>query len=382
VVRTVTVLVIACPHALGLAIPLVISLSTAVSARAGILVKDRLALERMRTIQAVLFDKTGTLTRGAHVVTGAAAADGLTEDGVLGIAGGVESDSEHPLARALVAAAKERGGVATADGFRSLTGRGVEATVEGTAYAVGGPALLRERGAVVPPDLADTIVDWQARGAAVLHLVRGTDVIGAFALEDEVRPEAREAVAALKSLGIKVVMITGDARQVANAVAADLGIDEVFAEVLPEDKDRAVAELQDRGLSVAMVGDGVNDAPALARADVGIAIGAGTDVAIESADVVLAGSDPRGVVGVIELSRASYRKMVENLVWAAGYNVAAIPLAAGALAWAGVSLSPAVGAILMSASTIVVALNAQLLRRVDLSPEPVGAAEARPAVVS
>jgi Cu2+-exporting ATPase len=207
--------------------------------------------------------------------------------------------------------------------------------------------------------------------------VQGTDVIGAFALEDEVRPEAREAVAVLKSLGIKVVMITGDARQVADAVAADLGIDEVFAEVLPEDKDRAVAELQDRRLSVAMVGDGVNDAPALARADVGIAIGAGTDVAIESADVVLASSDPRGVVGIIKLSRASYRKMVENLAWAAGYNVAAIPLAAGVLAWAGVSLSPAVGAILMSASTIVVALNAQLLRRVDLSPEPVGAAEAR-----
>jgi P-type Cu2+ transporter len=382
VVRTVTVLVIACPHALGLAIPLVISLSTAVSARAGILVKDRLALERMRTIDAVLFDKTGTLTRGAHVVTGVAAADGLTEDAVLGIAGGVESDSEHPLARAIVAAAKERGGVATAGGFRSLTGRGVEATIEGTAYAVGGPALLRERGAVVPPALTATIVDWQARGAAVLHLMRGTDVIGAFALEDEVRPEAREAIAALKSLGTKVVMITGDARQVADAVAADLGIDEVFAEVLPEDKDRAVAELQDRGLSMAMVGDGVNDAPALARADVGIAIGAGTDVAIESADVVLAGSDPRGVVGVIKLSRASYRKMVENLVWAAGYNVAAIPLAAGVLAWAGLTLSPAVGAILMSASTIVVALNAQLLRRVDLSPEPVGAAEARPALGS
>ncbi|MGH2476622.1 MAG: heavy metal translocating P-type ATPase, partial [Candidatus Limnocylindrales bacterium] len=380
VVRTVTVLVIACPHALGLAIPLVISLSTAVSARAGILVKDRLALERMRTIDAVLFDKTGTLTRGAHVVTGVAAAGGLTEDDVLRIAGAVESDSEHPLARAIVAAAKEGGGVAAAGGFRSLTGRGVEATVDGTAYAVGGPALLRERGAVVPRGLANTIVDWQARGAAVLHLVQGTDVIGAFALEDEVRPEAREAVAALKALGIKVVMITGDARQVADAVAADLGIEEVFAEVLPEDKDRAVAELQDRRLSVAMVGDGVNDAPALARADVGIAIGAGTDVAIESADVVLASSDPRGVVGVIKLSRASYRKMVENLAWAAGYNVAAIPLAAGVLAWAGVSLSPAVGAILMSASTIVVALNAQLLRRVDLSPEPVGAPEARPAV--
>jgi P-type Cu2+ transporter len=370
VVRTVTVLVIACPHALGLAIPLVISLSTAVSARAGILVKNRLALERMRTIDAVLFDKTGTLTRGAHVVTGVAAAEGFTEDEVLRIAGGVESDSEHPLARAIVAAAKERGGVAIASGFRSLTGRGVEATVEGTVHAVGGPALLRELGVKAPPALTHTIAGWHARGAAVLYLVRGNDVIGAFALEDEVRPEAREAVAALKSMGIQVVMITGDARQVADAVAADLGIDEVFAEVLPEDKARAVAELQDRGLSVAMVGDGVNDAPALARAVVGIAIGAGTDVAIESADVVLASSDPRGVVAVIKLSRASYRKMVENLTWAAGYNVVAIPLAAGVLAWAGVTLSPAVGAILMSASTIVVALNAQLLRRVDLSPEP------------
>jgi P-type Cu2+ transporter len=371
VVRTVTVLVIACPHALGLAIPLVISLSTAVSARAGILVKDRLALERMRTIDTVLFDKTGTLTRGAHVVTGVAAASGTTEGGVLRIAGGVESDSEHPLARAIVAAAKERGDVATAGGFRSLTGRGVEATVEGTTYAVGGPALLRERRVATPSELGDPVAGWQARGAAVLYLVRGQDVIGVLALEDEVRPEARDAVAELQSMGVEVVMITGDARQVAGAVAADLGIDEVFAEVLPEDKDQAVAELQGRGLSVAMVGDGVNDAPALARADVGIAIGAGTDVAIESADVVLARSDPRGVVGVIKLSRASYRKMVENLSWAAGYNVLAIPLAAGVLAWAGLTLSPAVGAILMSASTIVVALNAQLLRRLDLSPAAV-----------
>jgi P-type Cu2+ transporter len=371
VVRTVTVLVIACPHALGLAIPLVISLSTAVSARAGILIKDRLALERMRTIDAVLFDKTGTLTRGAHAVTGVAAAEASTEDEVLCIAGGVESDSEHPLARAIVAAAKERGDVAAASGFRSLTGRGVEAIVDGTAYAVGGPALLRERGVKIPAELGDSIEGWRSRGAAVLYLVRGDKVIGAFALEDEVRPEAREAVAELRSTGIKVVMITGDARQVAEAVAADLGIDEVFAEVLPEDKARSVAELQNRGLSVAMVGDGVNDAPALAQADVGIAIGAGTDVAIESAGVVLARSDPRGVVAVIKLSRASYRKMVENLIWAAGYNVLAIPLAAGVLAWAGLTLSPAVGAILMSASTIVVALNAQLLRGVDLSPEPV-----------
>jgi Cu2+-exporting ATPase len=368
VVRTVTVLVIACPHALGLAIPLVIAISTAVSARAGILIKNRLALERMRTIDAVLFDKTGTLTRGAHVVTGVAAAPGITEDEMLRLAGGVESDSEHPLARAIVSAAAERGPIASARDFRSLTGRGVEAMIDGTPYAVGGPALLRERDLAPPSPLEDRIAKWRERGAAVLYLVRKDEVIGALALEDEIRPEAREALAQLRAEGVRVMMITGDAHQVAEAVGQELGIDEVFAEVLPEDKEKAVVELQNRGLSVAMVGDGVNDAPALARADVGIAIGAGTDVAIESADVVLASSDPRGVVAVIRLSRASYRKMVENLAWAAGYNVIAIPLAAGVFAWAGITLSPAIGAILMSASTIVVALNAQLLRRVDLSP--------------
>jgi len=398
VVRTVTVLVIACPHALGLAIPLVISLSTAVAARAGILVKDRLALERMRTVDAVLFDKTGTLTKGAHVVTDVAAAEGGDVDVVLGLAAAVESDSEHPLARAIVTAARARGGILPAHGFRSLTGRGVEAVVDGETYAVGGPALLRERNLAVPDgpgdhggpgdhsdhgdladlgdlgdhgdhgDLAERIDAWRQRGAAVLYLVRDDAVLGAFALEDEIRPEARQAVADLQAMGVQVVMITGDASQVAEAVAADLGIEEVFAEVLPEDKDKAVIELQDRGLTVAMVGDGVNDAPALARADVGLAIGAGTDVAIESAGVVLASSDPRGVVGVIRLSRATYRKMLQNLGWAAGYNVVAIPLAAGVLASIGLTLSPAVGAILMSASTIVVALNAQLLRRVDLRP--------------
>jgi Cu2+-exporting ATPase len=378
VVRTVTVLVIACPHALGLAIPLVIALSTALSAKAGILVKDRLALERMRTVDAVLFDKTGTLTKGAHTVTAVAAADGSAEDDVLRVAGAVEADSEHPLAKALVAVARERGLRATAGDFRSLTGRGVQAVVDGTTYAVGGPALLRELGATAPGGLAQTTKQWSARGAAVLHLVRlpgagPAEVIGAFALEDEIRPEARQAIEQLRRQGVKkIVMITGDARPVADAVAADLGfrpgVDEVFAEVLPADKDRAVADLQARGLTVAMVGDGVNDAPALARADVGLAIGAGTDVAIESAGVVLASSDPRGVTSVIRLSKASYRKMVQNLAWAAGYNVIAIPLAAGVLAWAGITLSPAIGAVLMSASTIVVALNAQLLRRVRLDP--------------
>ena len=369
VVRTVTVLVIACPHALGLAIPLVISLSTALSARAGILVKDRLALERMRTVDAVLFDKTGTLTKGAHVVTGVAGA-GLHEDEVLRLAGSVEADSEHPLARAIVAAAHERGRPPPASEFRSITGRGVEATVDGQRYAVGGPALLRERAVPVPPAVTGPVGDWEGRGAAVLYLVKGGEVVGALSLEDEVRPEARQAVTDLKALGKRVVLITGDARQVADAVGAELGVDEVFAEVLPEDKDRVVAELQDRGLRVAMVGDGVNDAPALARADVGLAIGAGTDVAIESAGVVLASSDPRGVTSVMKLSRASYRKMLQNLGWAAGYNVVAIPLAAGVLGWAGVTLPPAVGAVLMSASTVVVALNAQLLRRVDLRPRP------------
>jgi Cu2+-exporting ATPase len=231
---------------------------------------------------------------------------------------------------------------------------------------VGGPALLRERGVTAPDELREPVEQWKAVGAAVLYLLRDVRVVGAVALRDEVRPEAREAVAKLRAMGRRVVMITGDARQVAEAVGSELQVDEVMAEVLPEDKDAKVAELQGRGLSVAMVGDGVNDAPALARADVGLAIGAGTDVAIESAGVVLASSDPRGVVAVIRLSAASYRKMVQNLAWAAGYNVLAIPLAAGVLAWAGITLAPAVGAVLMSASTIVVALNAQLLRRLDL----------------
>ncbi|PYC69353.1 copper-translocating P-type ATPase [Micromonospora arborensis] len=375
VVRAVTVLVIACPHALGLAIPLVVALSTALAARSGILVKDRLALERMRTVDAVLFDKTGTLTRGEHAVTDLVPASGAERDEVLRIAAGVESDSEHPLARAIVAAAGAAG-PAPAAGFRSLPGRGVQATIEGTEYAVGGPALLRELGLSLPAELEAATARWSARGAAVLHLVRLPEtVLGAFALTDEVRPEARRAVDELRAAGVRTIaMITGDARSVADAVAADLGfrpgVDEVFAEVLPAEKDERVAELQRRGLTVAMVGDGVNDAPALARADVGIAIGAGTDVAIESAGVVLASSDPRGVGAVLRMSRASYQKMRQNLAWAAGYNVVALPLAAGVLAGGGVALSPALAALLMSASTIVVALNAQLLRRVRLGPGP------------
>jgi len=366
--KTVTVLVIACPHALGLAIPLVISISTAVSARSGILVKDRLALERMREVDVVLFDKTGTLTAANHVLAGVATAEEGQESRVLALAAAVESDSEHPLARAIVKAAEEKGGVPQATNFRSMTGRGVVADVEGRSLAVGGPQLMRERNLEVPEGLRNQVEQWTDRGAAVLWLIEADQVLGALSLEDAVRPESFDAVRELHDLGIKVAMITGDARQVAAAVAKELGIDEFFAEVLPEDKDATVADLQRRGHRVAMVGDGVNDAPAVARADVGIAIGAGTDVAIESADVILASDDPRAVVGVIRLSKAAYRKMVENLVWATGYNAFAIPIAAGVLAWAGVSLSPAVAAVLMSLSTIIVAANAQLLRRLDLRP--------------
>ncbi len=368
VTRTVTVLVISCPHALGLAIPLVVALSTGIAAKQGILVKDHLALERMRLVDDVLFDKTGTLTKGEHAVTGIFSLDG-SEDQLLAVAAAAELDSEHPLARAIARTATERSvALPHATGFRALAGRGVEASVDGVPIAVGGPALLRERHVQIPPNIAEHMQPWQERGAAVLYVLCDNQIIGAVALEDEIRPESREAIAELHKQGVHVVMITGDARNVAEAVAKDLGVDEVFAEVLPEEKEGKVVELQQRGGDVAMVGDGVNDAPALARADVGIAIGAGTDVAIESAGVILATSDPRAVVGVRKLSNAAYRKMIENLAWAAGYNIIAIPLAAGVLAPIGFTLPPAVGAILMSASTIVVAFNAQLLRRVDLRP--------------
>ncbi|MHA7263657.1 copper-translocating P-type ATPase [Arthrobacter sp. TMN-37] len=372
VVRTVTVLVIACPHALGLAIPLVIALSTERAARAGVLIKDRLALERMRTIDVVLFDKTGTLTEGRPAVTGTAAVPGIDRAQLLALAAAAEADSEHPVARAVVRAAAADPAATelgyTGTGFSSMTGRGVRATVAGSEVLVGGPNLLRELSLTTPAGIAGPVAEWMGRGASVLSVVRDGRIIGALALEDRVREESRAAVRALQERGVKVAMITGDARQVAEAVARELGVDEVFADVLPQDKDAKVSELQARGLTVAMVGDGVNDSPALARAEVGIAIGGGTDVAIESAGVVLAGNDPRAVLSMIDLSRASYRKMIQNLIWAAGYNVAAVPLAAGVLAFAGVLLSPAAGAVLMSVSTIVVALNAQLLRRIDLDP--------------
>jgi Cu2+-exporting ATPase len=367
VTRTVTVLVISCPHALGLAIPLVIALATSLSARQGVLVRDRLGLERMRDVHTVLFDKTGTLTRGEHTVTGVAAVDG-DDDRLLRLAGAVERESEHPVARAITAAALERGDLPAAAAFRSMAGRGVEAIVEGVAVAVGGPALLRERGVAPPAALAGRTEQFRRRGASILHVVRAGEVLGALALEDEPRPTSREAVELLHDRGLRVAMITGDAQQVADAVAQDLGIDEVFAEVLPEEKEARVRELQDAGRRVAMVGDGVNDAPALARADVGIAIGAGTDVAIEAAHIVLATDDPRAVLSVLRLSQAGYRKMAQNLAWAIGYNAVALPVAAGVAAPIGLTIAPGLAAILMSVSTIVVVLNAQLLRGLDLRP--------------
>ncbi|MBN9215176.1 MAG: heavy metal translocating P-type ATPase [Microbacterium sp.] len=364
VVRTITVLVIACPHALGLAIPLVVSIATERAARGGVLVKDRLALESMRTVDTVLFDKTGTLTKGEPTVTAVEPIGDLDADEVLALAAAAEADSEHPLAKAIVRAAQGLA-VPSASGFTSSPAVGVTATVDGAEIRVGGPRLLEEVGAR-EVDLADA---WRGEGAIILHVVRDGVVIGGLKLTDEIRPESRDAVAALHKLGVQVVMITGDADAVARAVGDELGIDRVYAQVRPEDKSHTVAELQREGRKVAMVGDGVNDAPALAQADVGIAIGAGTDVAIASAGVILASSDPRSVLSVIELSRAAYRKMKQNLWWAAGYNLISVPLAAGVLAPIGFVLPMSVGAILMSLSTVVVALNAQLLRRIDLTPE-------------
>ena len=360
-VRTATVLVIACPHALGLAIPLVIAISTSLGARNGLLIKDRMALERARTLNVVIFDKTGTLTKGEPVL-----ADVSGEVEALRLAAAVEADSEHPLARAIVDGAKARGlSIPTATAFEALPGRGARAKVDGHDVAVGGPRLLAELSLAPLPVAAD----WDGQGRTVLHLVVDGHVAGAIAVEDEVRPESKEAVDLLHSLGVRVAMITGDSQAVADSVARRLGIDEVAAQVLPADKAAAVKRFQEGGRKVAMVGDGVNDAPALATADVGIAIGAGTDVAVESAGIVLVRSDPRDVVAAIELSRATYTKMVQNLVWATGYNLVAIPIAMGVLVPWGIDLPMSVGAIAMSASTIIVAANAQLLRRLKLRRE-------------
>ncbi|MCL3862371.1 heavy metal translocating P-type ATPase [Actinotalea sp. K2] len=375
-IRAITVLVIACPHALGLAIPLVVSIATERAARGGVLIKDRMALERMRTVDTVLFDKTGTLTRGEPVVQEFVAASGQDEDEVLALAAAAESDSEHPLARAIVTAATSRGlRPVPASSFEATTAVGVRAEVAGREVAVGGPGMLALHDVRALPQT----LPWERRGAIVLHVLVDGVVVGAFGLADEVRRESHDAVRALHDLGLRVVMITGDAEAVARSVADQLGVDQVFAGVMPEHKSQKVLELQQGGRTVAMVGDGVNDAPALAQADVGIAIGAGTDVAIASAGVILASDDPRSVLSVIRLSRASYRTMVQNLWWAAGYNLVAVPLAAGVLAPVGFVMPMAVGALLMSVSTVVVALNAQLLRRLDLSPRLEGAATLRDA---
>ncbi|WP_369851716.1 heavy metal translocating P-type ATPase [Brachybacterium paraconglomeratum] len=370
VIRTVTVLVIACPHALGLAIPLVVSLATERAARAGVLVTDRLALEGMRTVDTVLFDKTGTLTRGEPELSEIAVApgSGLDAPTLLGLAAAAESESEHPLAGAIRERAAADGvAVPGASEVASAPALGVSAQVDGHEIRVGGPRLLEEAGAA---ELEEAPA-WREEGAIVLHVLRDGEAVGALKLADAVREESREAIDALHARDIQVVMITGDAQNVAEHVGAELGIDRIFAGVRPEDKASRVAALQDEGRKVAMVGDGVNDAPALARADVGLAIGAGTDVAIGSAGVVLASSDPRAVLSVIELSSAAYRKMRQNLWWAAGYNLISVPLAAGVLAPIGFVMPMSVGALLMSASTVVVALNAQLLRRLDLRPEAV-----------
>jgi Cu2+-exporting ATPase len=366
VIRTITVLVIACPHALGLAIPLVVSIATERAARGGVLIKDRLALESMRTVGAVLFDKTGTLTKGEPTVTAIAQTGAVSDDEVLAAAAAAESDSEHPLARAIVDAARRRElTIPPSRDFVSAPAVGVTATVDGKTVRVGGPRLLEEAGQAELPEAQS----WRGEGAIILHVLVDGAVVGALALADEIREQSRQTVDALHRLGIQVVMITGDAQTVAESVAAQLGIDRVFAGVRPEEKAAKVASLQEEGLKVAMVGDGVNDAPALAQADVGIAIGAGTDVAIASAGVILASSDPRSVLSVIQLSKATYRKMKQNLWWAAGYNLISVPLAAGVLAPIGFVMPMSVGAILMSISTVVVALNAQLLRRLDLRPE-------------
>ncbi|MBN2470480.1 MAG: heavy metal translocating P-type ATPase [Anaerolineae bacterium] len=367
--RVVTVLVIACPHALGLAIPLVVAISTSLGARHGILVRDRLALENARLVDTVIFDKTGTLTRGELGVTGLTAANGWSEDRALALAAALEGDSEHPIARAIREQAAERAlDIPEVDNFEAIKGRGIRASYNGSAAFVGGPRLLE----MLDLDLQASGLDQFAQEAAdqgqsAIYLIHEEQIAAAFALADVIREESQRAVNRLQALGIEVMMLTGDSEAVAAAVAAELGIETFFAEVLPEHKGQKIADLQAEGKKVAMVGDGVNDAPALTRADIGIAIGSGTDVAVESAGIILVRSNPLDVVHIFDLSRATYRKMIQNLLWATGYNVVALPLAAGILAPVGFVLSPAVGAVLMSISTVIVALNAQLLRRISLT---------------
>jgi Cu2+-exporting ATPase len=361
--RVVTVLVVACPHALGLAIPLVVAISTSLAAGNGVLVRDRLALESARELDVIIFDKTGTLTKGEQGVVAIQTAGGISENDALALAAAVEGDSEHMTARAIRQKAEElKLALPTISDFEAIKGRGVQANHNGQLVYVGGPRLLEMVNLTPAGSFAEFTDGAGRKGQTVIYLVQNGQIVAAFALADVIRPESKAAVQRLHELGIEVAMLTGDSKAVAQAVADEIGIDLVFAEVLPEHKDQKVAELQAAGKRVAMVGDGVNDAPALTRADIGIAIGSGTDVAVESADIILAKSNPLDVVKIMELSRASYRKMIQNLLWAAGYNVVVLPLAAGVLAPIGILLSPAVGAVFMSLSTIIVALNAQLLR--------------------
>ncbi|MBX3131757.1 MAG: copper-translocating P-type ATPase [Gemmatimonadaceae bacterium] len=365
--RLVTVLVISCPHALGLAVPLVVAISTTLGVHGGLLVRDRRGLEEARLLDTVIFDKTGTLTLGEFRVVDLGVREGTAPDDALAIAAAIETESEHPIARGIVKTAVERTlALPGVVGFRAIPGRGVEATVNGATYRIGGPALLEQVAADVTESLRSVAEHAAARGQAAIYLLHERAAIAVFVVADAIREESRAAIDALHAAGIEVAMLTGDAEPVAKAVAADLGIDTVFARVLPEDKASRVRALQAQGKKVAMVGDGVNDAPALATADIGIAIGAGTDVAVEAGHIVLVRSDPRDIPRIVTLSRATYRKMIQNLWWAAGYNIVAIPLAAGVLSAWGILLTPAVGAVLMSASTVVVAINAQLLRRVRL----------------
>ena len=365
--RVVTVLVIACPHALGLAIPLVVAINTSLAARNGMLVRDRIAMEQARELDVIVFDKTGTLTEGEQGVVAIETVEGVTEDAALGLAAAAEADSEHMIAEAIRQVADDRDVTSRrATDFEAIKGRGVRARVDGETVHVGGPNLLSTVESAVPEALRTFAERSGENARTVVYLLRDHQPVAAFALADVIREESYRVVDALHGLGIEVAMLTGDSEDVATAVADELGIDTVFAEVLPEDKDERIRELQEEGNLVAMVGDGVNDAPALTRADIGIAIGSGTDVAVQSADIILVQNNPTDVVRLVKLSKASYRKMQENLVWAAGYNVFAIPLAAGVLAPIGILLSPAVGALLMSLSTVIVALNAQFLRRTDL----------------
>ncbi|QPC80841.1 copper-translocating P-type ATPase [Phototrophicus methaneseepsis] len=366
--RVVTVLVIACPHALGLAIPLVVAISTSIGARNGILVRNRLALEEARQVNTVIFDKTGTLTEGRFGVANMVTAEGWDENRALSLALAVEGDSEHPIARGIRRKAEEAGvSPASIRDFEAIKGRGIKAIHEGEEVYVGGPRLLEMLELDLSGEMSAFRDQANADAQTVVYMVVDNQVAAAFALADVIREESKEAIQRLHEMNIEVAMLTGDSQHVADAVARQLGIDTVFAEVLPEHKDQKVAELQSQGKKVAMVGDGVNDAPALTRADIGIAIGSGTDVAIESAGIILVQSNPLDVVKIFELSQATYRKMIQNLIWAMGYNVVALPLAAGILAPVGFVLSPAVGAVFMSLSTIIVAINAQLLRRTELS---------------